>query len=205
MRLLSNRDLTIRQRRRPWKDPWKIDFASFHFFRDYPRSPSYLKRTEFRLEMKRGDRAQVQTEMVEFLCLPFPFSSKLKFWSFHVVVVQGRQRNVQKSVMHVQTRCLLIKPVAFLHRCVFLRSLLDHRWRQNVVKTKKWHTSRWRMYHCILTLFLRLLWSVTSCYWIDARQMESFRFIAELPRARRSPVAIALPEIRDKMALARAH
>ena len=143
MRLLSNRDLTIRQRRRPWKDPWKIDFASFHFFRDYPRSPSYLKRTEFRLEMKRVDRAQVQTEMVEFIGLPFPFSSKLKFWSFHVVVVQGRQRNVQKKRD--------------------ARSDL---------------------------LFCSLMWSVTSCYWIDARQMESFRFIAELPRARRSPVAI---------------
>ena len=25
-----------------------------------------------------------------------------KIWSFHVVVVQGRQRNVKKSVMHVQ-------------------------------------------------------------------------------------------------------
>ena len=49
----------------------------------------------------RGDRARVQTEMVEFIALPFPSSSKLKLWSFHVVVVQGQQRNVQKSVMHV--------------------------------------------------------------------------------------------------------
>ena len=55
--------------------------------------------------MKRGDRAQVQTEMVEFIGLPLPFSGKLKIWSFHVVVAQGRQQNVQKSVMHVQTRC----------------------------------------------------------------------------------------------------
>ena len=55
------------------------------------------------LERKRGDRAQVQTEMVEFIALPFPFSSKLKIWSFHVVVVQGRTRNVQKSVMHRQS------------------------------------------------------------------------------------------------------
>ena len=55
--------------------------------------------------MKRGDRAQVQTEMVEVIGLPLPVSSKLKIWSFHVVVAQGRQRNVQKSVMHVQTCC----------------------------------------------------------------------------------------------------
>ena len=50
------------------------------------------------LELKRG----VQREMVEFIALPFLSSKKL---SFHVVVVQGRQRSVQKSVMHVQSCC----------------------------------------------------------------------------------------------------
>ena len=65
--------------------------------RNYPKSSSYLKRRDVRLEMKRGDRAQVQTEMVEFIGLPFTFSSKLKIRSFHVVVVQRRQRNVQKK------------------------------------------------------------------------------------------------------------
>ena len=55
------------------------------------------------MELKRGDRARVQTEMVEFIASPFSFSSKLKIWSFHVVVVQGQQRNVQKIVMHVQS------------------------------------------------------------------------------------------------------
>ena len=54
------------------------------------------------MELKRGVRARVQTEMVEFIALPLPFSSKLKIWSFHVVVVQGQQRNVQKRVMHVR-------------------------------------------------------------------------------------------------------
>ena len=48
------------------------------------------------LELKRGGHARVQTEMVEFIALPFPSSKKLNIWSFHVVVVQGRQRNVQK-------------------------------------------------------------------------------------------------------------
>ena len=51
----------------------------------------------FWLEQKRGERAQVLTEMVdghdaeavckEFIALPFPFPSKLKIWAFHVVVV----------------------------------------------------------------------------------------------------------------------
>ena len=49
------------------------------------------------LELKRRDHARVQTEIVEFIALPFPFPSKLKFWSFHVLVMQGLQRNVQKS------------------------------------------------------------------------------------------------------------
>ena len=49
------------------------------------------------METKRGDRARVQTKMIESIVLPFPFSSKLKNWSFHAVVVQERQRNVQKK------------------------------------------------------------------------------------------------------------
>ena len=35
--------------------------------------------------------------MVEFIALPFPFPSKLKIWSFLVVVIQRLQRNVQKK------------------------------------------------------------------------------------------------------------
>ena len=42
---------------------------------------------EFTLELKRGNRARVQTEMVEFIALPFPFSNKIKIWSFHVSCV----------------------------------------------------------------------------------------------------------------------
>ena len=69
------------------------------------------------LELKREDRARVQPVMVEFIALPFPFSSKLKIWSFHcfkVVVVHGLQRNKQKSVIHVQSCC-----VAHLTHCFY--------------------------------------------------------------------------------------
>ena len=55
------------------------------------------------LELKKRGRPRVQKGMVEFIALPVPSSKQLKIWSFHVVVVQGRQRNVQKSVMHVQS------------------------------------------------------------------------------------------------------
>ena len=57
------------------------------------------------LELKRGGHARVQKEMVEFIALPLPSLKKLKIWSFHVVKVLGRHRNVQKSVMHVQNCC----------------------------------------------------------------------------------------------------
>ena len=47
-------------------------------------------------------------------------------------------------------------------------SVIDHRWRQNVVRTKKWHTS------VSLTFFFwRPLWSI---YWIDARQHGIYLF-----------------------------
>ena len=66
-----------------------------------------LKRREFRLDWEKKGTAPKfrQTDMVEFIALPFPFSIKLKIWSFYVVVVQGQQRNVQKRVLHVQSCC----------------------------------------------------------------------------------------------------
>ena len=99
----ENRDLTIRQRWPRWKRRWEIDFASFRFSSRLFQWTQLLKRGEFWLELKRRDRAWVQTEMVEFIALPFPFPSKLKIWSFHVLVMQGRKRNVRKSVLHVQS------------------------------------------------------------------------------------------------------
>ena len=50
------------------------------------------------MELKRRDHAEFRQR---FVALPFPFSSKLRIWSFSVVVVQGQGRNLQKSVMHV--------------------------------------------------------------------------------------------------------
>ena len=47
----------------------------------------------------------------------FPSSTKREIRQFHVVVVQRRQRNVQKSVMHVQSSCL-----AGLNLSLFCRS-----------------------------------------------------------------------------------
>ena len=85
------------------RETYRLSILSDHFA--IIQIAQLLKRREFILETKRGNRARVQTKMVESIVLPFPYSSKLKNWSFHVVVVQERQRNVQKSVMHVQICC----------------------------------------------------------------------------------------------------
>ena len=52
--------------------------------------------------------------MFEFNALPFYPQEKLKIWSFHVVVVQGRQRNVQKSMIHVRSCCFANQTHCFL-------------------------------------------------------------------------------------------
>ena len=43
--------------------------------------------------------------LAENRCLEFTSSRKRKFRRFHVVVVQRRERNLQKSMMHVQSCC----------------------------------------------------------------------------------------------------
>ena len=53
----------------------------------------------------------------ESCCLVFPSSTKREIRHFHVVVVQRRLRNVQKSVMHVQSCCF-----ANLNLLLFFRS-----------------------------------------------------------------------------------
>ena len=57
----------------------------------------------------------------ESLCVVLTSSTKREIKYFHVVVGQWRQRNVQKSVMHVQTCCF-----ANLNVLLFCRS----RWRR---------------------------------------------------------------------------
>ena len=82
------------------------------------------------LELKRGAAPmQVQTEMIQFIALPFPSSKKLTIWSFHVIVVQGRQRNVQRSVITCRV-VVFLTAIAFWRfhcrrRCSFLRSLIS--------------------------------------------------------------------------------
>ena len=124
------RDLTIWQWWRQWKLCWKIDFASFKNFPPLYQVTRLLKRRKVRFELKTGDRIRVQREEVKFIALPFPFSSQLKIWSFHIVVVKGQQRMYKKTWCTCRVVVLLIKfSVFWLSRCChhrsFIRSLLS--------------------------------------------------------------------------------
>ena len=58
------------------------------------------------LELKRGAAPEFRQRRQNLSpCRSRPQKKQLNIWSFHVVVAQGRQRNVQKSVMHVQSCC----------------------------------------------------------------------------------------------------
>ena len=74
----NTRDLTDRQLRRPGQCRWKIDFASFHFLSRLSLRAQLIERRDFGLEIKRRNHTRVQTGMVEFTALPFPFPSKPK-------------------------------------------------------------------------------------------------------------------------------
>ena len=65
----------------------------------------------------------------ESCCLVFPSSKKCEIKHFHVVVVQRRQRNIQKSLMHVQGCCF-----AYLILLPFCRSRCHRR--------RRWLSSR---------------------------------------------------------------
>ena len=61
------------------------------------------------LELNSKGLYQSSGKEKESCCLVFPSSTKREIRHFHVVVVQRRQRNVQKSVMYVQSCCFANK------------------------------------------------------------------------------------------------
>ena len=61
------------------------------------------------LELNSKGLYQSSGKEKESCCLLFPSSTKREIGHFHVVVVQRRQRNVQKSVMYVQSCCFANK------------------------------------------------------------------------------------------------
>ena len=78
--------------------------------------------------LKDWIKVQEKKNEVVVLCSHSP--QNVEFWHFHDIVVQWQQRNVKKSLMHVQSCCFAnLNPLLFWHSCRqrhhnFLSSLL---------------------------------------------------------------------------------
>ena len=62
----------------------------------------FVKSWQIVLELNSKGLYQSSGKEKESCCVVFPASTKRQIRCFHLVVVQRRQRNVQKSLMHVQ-------------------------------------------------------------------------------------------------------
>ena len=89
------------------------------------------------LELNSNRLYQSSGKERESCCLVFPSSTRREIRYFHVVVVQRRQRNVQKSVMHVSSCCF-----ANLNLLLFRRSRSRHRRRclSSLLRSSKYCT-----------------------------------------------------------------
>ena len=101
---LPNRVLKQQRRRRLWKRQLKSEFALLQSLSRLFHFVYFVKCWQMFLELNsKGLRYQSSGKEKESCCLVFPSSTKRELRRFHVVVVQWRQRNVPKSVMHVQS------------------------------------------------------------------------------------------------------
>ena len=85
----------------------KSEFALPQTYRAYSISFNSSNVGKFFWSWIIKDCIKVQKKKKKIVVRLFPSATKRKIRQFHVVVVvvQRRQRNVQKSVMHVQSRC----------------------------------------------------------------------------------------------------
>ena len=101
------RESSVKQqrRRRLRKRHLEVNLRFFKLYRAY----SILSNIgNFCLELSSRALYQSSGKEKESCCLVFLSSTNREIRHFHVVIVQKRQRNIQKSVMHVQSCCLLI-------------------------------------------------------------------------------------------------
>ena len=109
------RELKQQGRRRPRKRHWKSTVALLQTVSRLVHLAQFLKCWQLFLELNSKRLYQSSGKEKETRCLVFPSSTKREMRHFHVVVVQPRLRNVQKSVMHVQSCCFVnLNPLLFL-------------------------------------------------------------------------------------------
>ena len=109
------RELKQQGRRRPRKRHWKSKVAVLQTVSRLVHLVQFLKCWQLFLELNSTRLYQSSGKEKETRCLVFPSSTKREMRHFQVVVVQRRLRNVQKSMMHVQS-CYFVNlnPLLFL-------------------------------------------------------------------------------------------
>ena len=118
----ANRELKQQRRLRLRKRQLKGEFTLLQTLSCIFHLVQFVKCYQFFLELNSKRLYRSFTNEKQISCLVFMFSTKREIRQFHVVVVQWRQRNVQKSGMHVQSCCF-----AKLNLLLFCRSCCRRR------------------------------------------------------------------------------
>ena len=84
---------------------WKSEFALPQTLSRLFQLVYFVKCWQIFLELNSKRLYQSSGIEKESCCLEFPSSTRREIRRFHIVVVQRRQKNVRKSVMHVQSCC----------------------------------------------------------------------------------------------------
>ena len=145
--LTRNRELQQQQRRRLRKRHFKkINSRYFKLYRANSSNSSNVGKFFWSWSLRDYQSSRKEKES---RCLVFMFSTKREMRHFHVVVVQRRQRNVQKRVMNVQSCCF-----SNLNLLLFCRSLWRHRrrcWSSLLMKQGRDLGGNFHSNHCILS------------------------------------------------------
>ena len=100
---LASRELKQQRRRRQRKRHWKSLYALLQTLSRLFQLVQFVKCLQIFLELNSKDCIKVLGKEKESPCLVVLSSTKREIRLFHVLVMQRQQRNVQKSVMHVQS------------------------------------------------------------------------------------------------------
>ena len=100
---LTDRKLKQQRQRRLRKRHLQSEVALLQTLSRLFHLVQFVKCWQFFLELNSKGQYRSSGKKKESHCLVFTSSTIREIRHFHVVVVQRRQRNVQKSVMHVQS------------------------------------------------------------------------------------------------------
>ena len=116
----------------------KVNSPFFSFYRDYSNSLSLSNASKLLIWSWLSVNQIIQVhEENEFCHCLFTSFTKREIRHFHVVVVQWRQRNVQKSVMHVQSCCFALSSYCLFDFLVAAASLTCYYLRYIVMSQKQ--------------------------------------------------------------------